>query len=238
MVRIYRKLTEYMNYFFCIIWWLGWPRVLEHLGLSIIWIKPLWDRRVSRNKKAMEYVESHKIIKMQSFYAVFSFLSWGRHVRRWQLLYSALHIGQCTSCLHCHSHLETFENCSFPEYIPPANWCLILHVTSPGIRQNIPHWLSINVCGIFSCGPVVRRLAARAKAPGSIPDRPARSEINFSGLYVQRGLVHWYWVGLGPDNLGSFSFGDFGLSCVITLGKGYVRTICLSSPSYPSFQVR
>ena len=35
-------------------------------------------------------------------------------------------------------------------------------------------------------------------------------------------------VGLGPDILGAFPSGSFGLNCVITLGKCYVRTICLS----------
>ena len=49
---------------------------------------------------------------------------------------------------------------------------------------------------------------------------------------------HCYKVGPGPANLGSFPSGAFGFNCgVITLGKGYVRTNCLSNQAINPFGV-
>ena len=58
---------------------------------------------------------------------------------------------------------------------------------------------------------------------------PTGSFLRFNSRPIMYGaVVSWYWVGLGTDNLGSFLSGAFGFHCVITLGKGYVRTICIS----------
>ena len=75
---------------------------------------------------------------------------------------------------------------------------------------------------------MVRPLAARAKGPGF--DSPIAQHVQrlISRAFTTAQLVHRYRVGLGPDNLGSFPSGAFGFNCVITLGKGYVHTICLS----------
>ena len=61
---------------------------------------------------------------------------------------------------------------------------------------------------------------------GSIPDRPARSEINFSGLYVRRSWLNGTELVLDPTIWVHFLPVPF--DCVITVGSGYVRTICLS----------
>ena len=75
-------------------------------------------------------------------------------------------------------------------------------------------------------GPVVRPLAARAKDPGF--DFPIAQHvqrlISRAFMYGAVGslVLSWFWT------LGSFPSGAFGCNCVITLGKGYVHTICLS----------
>ena len=46
------------------------------------------------------------------------------------------------------------------------------------------------------------------------------------------------WVGIGPYNLGSFPLRACEFNNVLTSGKGYVPTLCPSSPSYPSLRVR
>ena len=65
---------------------------------------------------------------------------------------------------------------------------------------------------------------------GSTPtaDRPG-SFLRFNSrpiMYSEVGslVLSWSWT----DNLGLFSSGAFGFNGVITLGKGYVHTICLS----------
>ena len=71
----------------------------------------------------------------------------------------------------------------------------------------------------------------------SISNRPACSEINFSEFtYGAIGslVLSWSWA----RQRGFISFRCLWIQLRITLSKGYVRTICPSSPSYPSFRSR
>ena len=84
-------------------------------------------------------------------------------------------------------------------------------------------------------GPVVRPLAAHAKGPGF--DSPIAQHIQrlislaFTYGAVGSLVLHSSWA--RQPGIISFRF-----NCVIILGKGYVLTICLSLPSYPSLRDR
>ena len=50
-------------------------------------------------------------------------------------------------------------------------------------------------------------------------------------------LVHWYCVGLGPDNLGSFPSGAFGFNWVMTLSKSCTYTCAQANQAIHPFGV-
>ena len=54
------------------------------------------------------------------------------------------------------------------------------------------------------------------------------SFLRFNSRPIMYGAVGSLVLVLVLDNLGAFPSGTFGFNCVITLGNGYVRAICLS----------
>ena len=92
----------------------------------------------------------------------------------------------------------------------------------------VHHYLEAWVVQWSGHWPLVQRVRVR------FPDHPARSEVNYSGLYVQRS---WFTgIKFVVGNLGSFPYGAFEFSCVITVSKGYMHTICPSSPNNSSLR--
>ena len=86
---------------------------------------------------------------------------------------------------------------------------------------------------------MVKSLDARAKSMGF--DSPITQHvqrlISRAFMYGAVGSLVLNWSLAPPHNLDSFPSGAFEFNCVITLSKGYVRTIALSDQAIYSLGV-